>query len=140
MLIAVAADGNALDSPISEEFGTCRFLLLIETEGMRFEAIDNSTRPDGERLARMIVHRNCEALITGKLPSPVFKILADEGVTRYAGFSLDVKTAIQRMDKNALEYICYADGNETCEGPHHSCEGDHEECDGDCDACVHTES
>ena len=133
MLIAVAADGRELNTPVSEKFSICGYLLFVETDSMLFEAVKNNGDSTDEKLAEMIVNRNCEAVIMGEIPPRAFAMLANEGVTRYSGVGLDVKTALQRMNENALEYICSVDGSEAFE--HHSCGGDHEQCDGSCDEC-----
>jgi predicted Fe-Mo cluster-binding NifX family protein len=116
MLIAVSADGSDLSGAVSGKFETCRSLFIIETDDMSFDAYENTG--DAERLAAVIVDRDCEAVITGSFTPEIFNILADACITRYAAGGLTVGEAVNRMDQNTLEYIRYADKDDTCHGDH----------------------
>jgi predicted Fe-Mo cluster-binding NifX family protein len=116
MLIAVSADGNRLSSAVSKNFETCRFLLIVETDTMAFDAEENGG--DAALLAGRIVDRDCEAVITGAFTPEIFNTVADACITRYVAGGLTVADALDRMDKNTLEYIRYADENDTCHGDH----------------------
>lgn len=116
MLIAVSADGKDLSGVVSEKFEESRYLLMIETDAMSCEAIEK--KGDALALARIIVDRDCEAVITGSLTPEIFNVIADACVTRYKGGGLTVAEAVERMDKNALDYIRYSDEHGTCPGEH----------------------
>lgn len=116
MLIAVSAEGRDLSSPVSPKFEFCRWLLLIETDSMTVEAIEAAG--DSAALAGIIVERDCEAVITGSFTPEIFDTIANACITRYNGDGLSVKEAVERMDKNTLEYIRYADKDDTCHGDH----------------------
>lgn len=116
MLIAVSAEGWELSSAVSEKFESCRWLLLIETDTMAIEAIENNG--EGEALAEKIIDRDCEAVITGSFTPEVFNLIAGACITRYNGVGLTASEALERMDKNCLDYIRYADENDTCHGDH----------------------
>ncbi|NLT14010.1 MAG: hypothetical protein GXY05_06665 [Clostridiales bacterium] len=115
MLIAVSAGGRELLSAV-KKFETCRWLLFIETDHMAIDAVRNET--GAEALAEMVVQRDCEAVITASLTPDIFNMIADACITRYSGKGLSVKDAIARMDTNTLEYIRYADKDDTCHGDH----------------------
>jgi predicted Fe-Mo cluster-binding NifX family protein len=116
MLIAVSADGALLSSAVSENFESCRFLQLIETDDMTVDALE--TTGNAAELTDLIIERDCEAIITGKLSVDIFNSIAGVGITRYSGFGCSVGEALQLMDRNKLEYIRYADENDTCHGDH----------------------
>ena len=116
MLIAVSAEGQDLTSAVSQKFDSCRFLLLVETDNMTVSTVGNDGK--GEPLAQIIAASDCEAVITGSFTPEVFNIIADACITRYNGGGMTVKEALDRMDKNALEYIRYADENDICHGDH----------------------
>ena len=54
MLIAVSTDGKDLSGAVSQRFETCRYLLIVETDDMSVETVEN----DGvKNLAGRIVDR-----------------------------------------------------------------------------------
>lgn len=116
MLIAVSAEGRDLSSPVSPKFESCRWLLMIETDSMTIEAVESIG--DGAALAGIIVERDCEAVITGSFTPEIFDTIANACITRYKGDGLSIKESIELMDKNTLEYIRYADKDDTCHGDH----------------------
>jgi predicted Fe-Mo cluster-binding NifX family protein len=116
MLIAVAADGQELNSKVSAKFETCKYLLIVETDTMSFEAIKNNG--DSAELAQITAERDCEAVITGEFSVDTFNTLAEACITRYNGYGHTVRDALIWMDKNSLEYIRYADENDKCHGDH----------------------
>jgi len=118
MLIAVSAEGRELTSNISQRFESCRFLLLIETDSMEVKALENENGSASLVLANEIVDRDCEAVITGSFTPEIFNIIADACITRYNGGGFTVDQALDRMDNNTLDYIRYADGEDTCHGDH----------------------
>jgi predicted Fe-Mo cluster-binding NifX family protein len=118
MLIAVSAGGRETLSAVSKKFETCRWLLFVETDNMSIEAVRNDQEKGPEALAKMVVERDCEAVITGSFTPDIFNIIADACITRYCGTGLTVKEAVERMDRDALDYIRYADENDTCHGEH----------------------
>jgi predicted Fe-Mo cluster-binding NifX family protein len=115
MLIAITADGKDLSGAVSEQFETCLYLLLVETESGTVEAVAS----DGaDRLADIMIERDCEAVITGSFTPEIFNVIADACITRYCGGGLTAGEALARMEDDALEYIRYADGDDSCHGDH----------------------
>ena len=111
MLIAVTADGIDLAGAVSERFEICAYLLIVETDTMAVEAFPNE---GADSLTDKIVARDCEAVITGSFTAETFNIIADACITRYSGGGLTAGEALARMDADTLEYIRYADENDTC--------------------------
>lgn len=83
MNIAVATDGDNLQSEVSEKFNLCKFLLIINMPDLNFKIIKNEGAYSGEKLAEKVKNHRCEALITAKLTPKEFDILADACITRY---------------------------------------------------------
>lgn len=128
MFIAVTADGNHLDSPVSSKLEAAEFLLIVNTDNMEFEAVQNTGDPLGEEFAKITVARDCEAIITGDLTAEAFDILANACVTRYFGFGHNVKDSLVLMEQYALDYIknaertddgCSDNHEGTCDGHQH---------------------
>jgi predicted Fe-Mo cluster-binding NifX family protein len=117
MLIAVSAGGRELVSAV-RRFETCRWLLFIETDDMTIDAVRNTEDISAEALAQMVVERDCEAVITASFTPGIFNIIADACITRYNGTGFSVREAIEKMDNYTLDYIRYADKDDTCRGEH----------------------
>jgi predicted Fe-Mo cluster-binding NifX family protein len=125
MLIAVTTDGRELTSAVSETFESCRFLLIVETDDMRFDVYPNDGDP--KALTGELIGRDCEAVITGGFSLDTFNIIADACITRYDGTGLTALDALERMDRNILGYIKNADGSDSCQSHGESCDcGEHE--------------
>jgi predicted Fe-Mo cluster-binding NifX family protein len=117
MLIAVSAGGREPLSAV-KKFEACRWLLFVETDDMSIDAFRNDESTSAEALAKMVVARDCEAVITESLTPETFNIIADGCVTRYCGTGLTLKEAVSRMASDTLEYIRYADKEDSCHGDH----------------------
>jgi predicted Fe-Mo cluster-binding NifX family protein len=119
MNIAVAADGQNLNSDVSEQFESCKYLLIVNMYELSIIAIKNEDDLSGEKLANEVVKYHCEAIITGKLNPKTFDILAEACVTRYLGLGHSVKNSLGLMEKNLLKYIKNYEGTNECDGDHH---------------------
>ena len=118
MFIAVAADDQSMASLVSEEFISCRYLLIVDMENMEFKAIENKDDPLGEAMSHKITEYNCEAVITGKLTPHAFDIIAGDCVTRYDGHGHTVKDALVLMEERALKLIRNPEGTDECCNDH----------------------
>lgn len=128
MYIAVAADGRSLKSTVSDEFSSCKYLLIVNMDNMEIVAVDNAGDTKGIALAQKAVDYHCEAVITGKLTPEAFDIIADDDITRYDGSGHFVQDALNLMDRNALKLIKNVEGTDECDSRHteNSCDGHHE--------------
>lgn len=122
MNIAVAAEGQSLDSQVSEKFEKCLYLLIVKMDDLSITAIKNDESfgdSSGENLANEVLKYDCEALITGNIQPKAFDILADAYVTRYLGVGYSVQKALELMEKMSLEFIKTFDGKDSCGGHQH---------------------
>jgi predicted Fe-Mo cluster-binding NifX family protein len=128
MYIAVVAAGKSLRSKVSDEFASCKYLLIVNMDNMKIAAIANSGDPKGISLAHEVVDRQCEAVITGRLTPEAFDIIADDDITRYDGHGHFVQEALSYMDRNALKLIKNVEGTDECDSCHteSTCDGHHE--------------
>ncbi|MGE5627390.1 MAG: NifB/NifX family molybdenum-iron cluster-binding protein [Solirubrobacterales bacterium] len=123
MYIGVTADGNNLKSNVAETFEQCEYLLIIDVDNLNIKSIIENKKQeesDGLKLADEIIKNDCEAVITGKIQSSAFNILADAYITRFFGTGSSVEKTIELMDKNKLILIKSCEGSEDCGGHHHN--------------------
>ncbi len=127
MNIGVFVDGETLQSPVSEQLERCKNLLIVNVDTMDVIVVPNKlTKPDaaGIELAKVVLKYDCEAIITGKIRTKTFDIIADNAVTRYNGVGNDAATALEKMEGHALELIRDPNGG-GCSGSHHDHEHEH---------------
>lgn len=118
MFIAVAADEQSMDSPVSEKFTSCRYLLIVDMDNMEFKTWENKNDPRGETMAHKITEYDCEAIITGDLTPQAFEIIAGDCVTRYDGRGHTVKNALVLMQQRELKLIRNPEGTDVCVNDH----------------------
>jgi len=100
MRIAVTATGRDLDSPVDPRFGRAPCILVVDTAGFTFEALDNSENVNafkgaGIQAAKMVSERGAELLLTGFCGPNAFKALEAAGVKVANGASGTVREAVQ---------------------------------------------
>ncbi len=105
MKIAIAADGKNLNCAVTEEFATCKYLLIVHMENLNVAVIENSGDETGVILANELINHGCEGVICGKLKPEAFDLLVKACVTRYLGTGHYGQKALALMEKNALKYI-----------------------------------
>ncbi len=120
MNIAVSTTDSTLESTVFDEFARTPWLLIVNFETMECVPIAHSCASGSDQeLARTILEHYCEAVITGTLDEKAFDILADNGITRYAGSNMGVREALEAMDRKQLKVIRNPEGTDDCSGDHH---------------------
>jgi len=79
MKIAISASGSDLSSSVDPRFGRCPFFLLVDTDTMEFEAVENSNvsamSGAGIQSAQFIANKGAKALLTGSCGPNAFQTL-----------------------------------------------------------------
>lgn len=80
MKIAVSSTGRDLDSPVDPRFGRAAYILIVDTDSMAVEALDNSENVNafkgaGIQAASMINDKYADVLLTGYCGPNAFKAL-----------------------------------------------------------------
>jgi predicted Fe-Mo cluster-binding NifX family protein len=80
MKIAVTSKGQNLDAEVDPRFGRAAYILIVDTDTLAFEVIDNATNKDsfkgaGIQAAASICDRGATALLTGFCGPNAFKTL-----------------------------------------------------------------
>lgn len=100
MKIAITAKGADLDSEVDPRFGRAAYILIVDSETLDFEALDNKENLNafkgaGIQAASMASKKGAEVLLTGFCGPNAFRTLqaAKIGVANGAGGS--VREALQ---------------------------------------------
>ncbi|MEJ2025010.1 MAG: NifB/NifX family molybdenum-iron cluster-binding protein [Deltaproteobacteria bacterium] len=91
MKVAVTATGKELDSPVDPRFGRAPYIVIVDSDEMTVEALDNKENMNalkgaGIQAATMVSDHGAEVLLTGHCGPNAFKALqaADIGVANNA--------------------------------------------------------
>ncbi len=107
MKIAVTAQGPTLDSLVDPRFGRAPYYILVDTETMQFESLENpyvqALSGAGIQAAQLVVNKGAEAVLTGSCGPNSFQVLQSAGVKVLVGVVGKVKEAVERFKKGELQ-------------------------------------
>ena len=107
MKVAISTNGKDLDSQIDPRFGRCAYFLIIETDDMAFEVLDNDSANlgggAGIQSAQFIASKGAKAVLTGNCGPNAVRTLSAAGVELYTGETGTVADAIERYKNGVLK-------------------------------------
>ena len=102
MKVGVAATGGSLDAQVSEQFGRCRYFLVVDTETFRFEAFSNpasiAATGAGPAAASELANRKTDVVMAGQF-GPNAKRALDAAGIRCEQASGRVRDAVAAMKR-----------------------------------------
>jgi len=110
MKIAVTSKGQDLQSDIDPRFGRAAYIIVVDTESLEFEAIDNSTNANafkgaGIQAATMMSDKGVNALLTGFCGPNAFKVLKAAGINVSSDLEGTVNEAVQAFNAGQITFI-----------------------------------
>jgi predicted Fe-Mo cluster-binding NifX family protein len=109
MKICVTSEGNGLDSPVDAHFGRCRYFLIIDTDTMDYEAVENAAvgaaGGAGVQSGQLMSTHEVEAVLTGNVGPNAFHTLNAAGVEIYTGVEGSVQEAVDRFKSGQLKPV-----------------------------------
>jgi len=113
MKIAVTATGPSLDDHVEPRFGRCPYFLIIETDTMEVEAMENPNIAlgggAGIQSAQIMAQKEVRTVLTGNCGPNAFRTLAAAGIQVIVGVSGVVREAVERFKSGA--YTASPDAN-----------------------------
>ena len=99
MKIAVTSTGKDLDSPMDPRFGRAAYILIVDSDTLAFEALDNGENVNafkgaGIQAATMISDKHADVLLTGFCGPNAFKTLEAAQVKVAGDVSGTVREAV----------------------------------------------
>lgn len=109
MKVAVTSKGQNLSSEIDPRFGRAPFIIIVDTETMAFEALDNSTNVNafkgaGIQAATMVADKGAEVLLTGYCGPNAFKTVSAAGMKVVNDISGTVEDVLARFNTGDVAY------------------------------------
>ena len=106
MKVAASSTGMDLDSQIDPRFGRCACFLIVETDDMSFEAVDNKSISlsggAGIQAAQFVASKGVTAVITGNCGPNAVRTLSAAGIELFVGQTGTVRQALERYRKGEL--------------------------------------
>ncbi len=109
MKIAVTSKGTDLDSQVDPRFGRAAYILVVDTQTLEFEALDNSENVNafkgaGIQAASMVSDKGAEVLLTGFCGPNAFKTLKAAGIKVANDAGGTVREAVKAFNEGNLSF------------------------------------
>ncbi len=109
MKVAVTAKGGQLSDEVDPRFGRAPYILIVDTETMKFDAIDNNDNVNafkgaGIQAATMISEKGAEVLLTGYCGPNAFKTVDAAGIKVVSDVTGTVEEAVSAFLAGPVEY------------------------------------
>jgi len=113
MVIAVTAKGDDLQGEVDPRFGRAKNFLLVDSETMEFEVVENQQNlslPQGAGIqaAQIMTNHQADVVLTGNCGPKAFKTLEAAGIKMVVGVSGRIEDAIQAYLRGELEHATQA--------------------------------
>ena len=106
MKIAISAAGKNLESTIDERFGRCRHFIILETDDMSFEVIENTnadlSTSAGIQSASLVASKGVEAVITGNCGPKAMQVFAATTIEVIIGQHGVIKDVVKKFKRGEL--------------------------------------
>ncbi|MCP4753303.1 MAG: dinitrogenase iron-molybdenum cofactor biosynthesis protein [Proteobacteria bacterium] len=110
MKIAISSTGRSLISEMDPRFGRAAYFLMIDSETLEFEVVENVQnldRPQGAGIqaGKTIIDNQAELLITGNCGPKAFQVLKQAGVGIVTNAKGRVADAFQSYKKGEFKTV-----------------------------------
>jgi predicted Fe-Mo cluster-binding NifX family protein len=106
MRVAASATGSTLSATVDPRFGRCSTFVLVETDDMSVEAIDNGdgalTGGAGIQAAQLLARQGVRAVLTGNCGPNAHQTLTAAGIDVYVGCNGTVSEVVERFRSGQL--------------------------------------
>ncbi len=107
MKIAVSASEKNIESEIDQRFGRCNYFVIVDSETMEFEALDNTgmtaSGGAGAAAGQEMAKRGVEAVLTGNCGPNALAVLNAAGIKVATGMSGKIKDAVMAYVKGEIK-------------------------------------
>lgn len=109
MKIAVSSRGPLLTSEVDPRFGRAAYIMIVDLETSKFEALDNNVNLNafkgaGIQTATMVVDKGAEVLMTGYCGPKAFQVLEAAGVKVVNDAQGTVSETLEKFKTGTVEY------------------------------------
>jgi len=106
MKIAVTSTGPTLNDNVEARFGRCPYFLIIDTDTMQLEAIENPNMAIGGgagiQSAQLMSEKGVTTVLTGNCGPNAFNVFGQAGIQVIVGVSGPVRNAVEQFKAGVL--------------------------------------
>jgi predicted Fe-Mo cluster-binding NifX family protein/ferredoxin len=108
MKIAVTSTGPTLDDSVEARFGRCAYFLVVDTDTMQCEPIENPNIAlgggAGIQSAQLMSEKGVTTVLTGNCGPNAFNVFGQAGIQVIVGLSGSVHNAVEQFKKGAFSF------------------------------------
>ncbi|MBW1739033.1 MAG: NifB/NifX family molybdenum-iron cluster-binding protein, partial [Deltaproteobacteria bacterium] len=101
MKIAITSTGPGLDDNVEARFGRCAYFLIIDTDTMQLETIENPNMAlgggAGIQSAQLMSEKGVTTVLTGNCGPNAFNVFGQAGIQVIVGVSGNIRTAVEQF-------------------------------------------
>lgn len=109
MKIAVPCDGNTVDSSVSPSFGRCPFYMIVDSENMNCDAIENHAANEaggaGIKAAQLVVDSGAGVVLTLRCGQNAADVLKSADIKILKAVPGTVKHLVEQYNQGTLEEL-----------------------------------
>lgn len=109
MKLCITSEDKTLDSKVDPRFGRCKYFIVVDTETLEFEAIENpnidSMGGAGIQSAQLVAGKQVKAVLTGNVGPNAFQTLQAAGIEVFTNASGTIKEAIEKYKKGEFKAV-----------------------------------
>ena len=110
MKLCVTSSGQRLEDAVDPRFGRCQYFIIIDTESLHFEAIENPAMSAGggagTQAGQLVANKGAEVVLTGNVGPNAFNTLQAAGLKIVVGLSgITAGQAIEEFKSGKYQYI-----------------------------------
>ena len=106
MKIAVAASGNNLDAPVDPRFGRCAWFVIVDSDTMAFEAVQNPGAMAGGgagiQAAQVVASKGAQVVVAGNMGPNAHQALTAAGIQILPFVGGTVRQAVEAVKSGTL--------------------------------------
>ena len=103
MKICITSQGNDLNSSVDPRFGRCQYFIIVDTDSLGFEAIQNpnieASGGAGIQSAQLIASKQAKAILSGNVGPNAYDTLKAARIEVITGVSGTIKDVIEKYKK-----------------------------------------
>ncbi len=110
MKICITSSGQSLEDIIDRRFGRCQCFIILDTESMQYEVIENPAKSAGggagTQAGQLVANKGAEVVLTGNVGPNAFNTLQAAGLKVVVGLSgITVRQTVDGFKSGKYQYI-----------------------------------